>query len=88
MALYFRFELFDFTLFCEDDKFLENEFSKDLLQTYRFNAFEWYLNSKKITAKCQRSSVFKVLFVFLRNEQREYSWKVSITNKLTSISGE
>ena len=67
---------------------------KGLLQTQRFFFFFSVLaplggiwTARKITAKFQDISVFKALFTFLRNEQREYSWKVSITNKLRSISG-
>lgn len=64
---------------------------KGLLQTQRFFSVLAPLGgiwtARKITAKFQDSSVFKALFIFLRNEQREYSWKVSITNKLKSISG-
>lgn len=64
---------------------------KDLLQTQRLLSVLAPLGgiwtARKIAAKFQDSSVFKALFIFLRNEQREYSWKVSITNKLRSISG-
>lgn len=65
---------------------------KGLLQTQRFffsvlAPLGGIWTARKITAKFQDSSVFKPLFIFLRNEQREYSWKVSITNKLRLISG-